>query len=197
MRNPAQTRATILTESAALFNTQGYKATSLSDITTATGLTKGAIYKHFANKEDLEQQALRSLGKTMHDLLSSKIKQETGFNSQMEAIFNFFENYLVEPPYAGGCPLVNSAVESDDGNPALRQQSFGMLVNLKSVFKRVIETGIKNNELKTDVDVNQLVYLFIATLEGAVMLSKLERNNDAISTCIAFLRTINDGIIVK
>ena len=43
----------------------------------------------------------------------------------------------------------------------------------------------------------QLAYLFIATLEDAVMLSKLERINDAISTCITFLRTVNDGIIVK
>ncbi|MEP0479738.1 MAG: TetR family transcriptional regulator, partial [Nonlabens sp.] len=55
MRDPEHTKATILKESANLFNAQGYKATSLSDITTATGLTKGAIYKHFKNKEDLEQ----------------------------------------------------------------------------------------------------------------------------------------------
>ncbi|MEP2968608.1 TetR/AcrR family transcriptional regulator, partial [Nonlabens ulvanivorans] len=47
MRNPQLTKDIIIKESADLFNTKGYKATSLSDITTATGFTKGAIYKHF------------------------------------------------------------------------------------------------------------------------------------------------------
>jgi len=73
MRVPAQTKATILRESAALFNTQGYKATSLSDITAATGFTEGAIYEHFTSKQDLEQRALRSLGRTVLDLLNAAI----------------------------------------------------------------------------------------------------------------------------
>ncbi|MBF4984955.1 TetR family transcriptional regulator, partial [Nonlabens mediterrranea] len=72
MRNPQLTRDIIINESADLFNTKGYKATSLSDITTATGFTKGAIYKHFKNKEDLEQQALRSLSKRMSNILLLK-----------------------------------------------------------------------------------------------------------------------------
>lgn len=43
----------ILDKVAPIFNKQGYIGTSLSDITKATGLTKGAIYCNFSNKEDL------------------------------------------------------------------------------------------------------------------------------------------------
>ena len=56
MRNPEQTREKILKKSGLLFNTQGYKATSISDITSATGFTKGAIYRHFKSKEELEKE---------------------------------------------------------------------------------------------------------------------------------------------
>ena len=196
MRNPIQTKAIILKESADLFNTQGYKATSLSDINKATGFTKGAIYKHFSNKEDLEQQALRSLGRTMFDILGKEIKTAKDYESKMEVVFRFFENYLSNPPYQGGCPLLNSAVESDDSNPGLRQQSFGMLVNLKSLLKRILESGKKKNQIKADTDVDQMVHVLIATLEGSMMMSKLERNNHAISTCIDFLRNVNKGILV-
>jgi TetR/AcrR family transcriptional repressor of nem operon len=196
MRNPEETKAVILKESANLFNIQGYKATSLSDINKATGFTKGAIYKHFKNKEDLEQQALRSLGRIMLEILSEKTKEASGYEDKMEAVFLFFLNYLEDPPYEGGCPLINSAVESDDANPVLRQQSFGMLVNLKSLLRRLLETAKKKNQIKADTNIDQIVHVFIATLEGSMMMSKLERNNQALTTCIEFLRNVNKGILV-
>lgn len=188
MRNPQRTKDLIIKHSADLFNTKGYKATSLSDITNATGFTKGAIYKHFKNKEDLEQQALRSLSKVMFDILNASLKDAADFGSKMEAVFNFFENYLDHPPYAGGCPLMNSACESDDLDAGLRQQSFGMLVTFKTTIKRIFDSGIKKGQINNDVDTVLLTHVFIATLEGAIMMSKLERNNEALKKCIDFLR---------
>ena len=67
-------------ESANLFNTYGYKATSISDITKATGLTKGAIYRHFDSKKDLERQALQSLGTLMFTELGDSIHNSPTFH---------------------------------------------------------------------------------------------------------------------
>ncbi|WP_438961798.1 TetR/AcrR family transcriptional regulator [Nonlabens sp.] len=197
MRNPQRTKQIIIEHSANLFNTRGYKATSLSDITTATGFTKGAIYKHFKNKEDLEQHALRSLSKQMFDILNSKIKTAENFQSKIEVVFIFFENYFENPPYEGGCPLMNSACESDDLDAGLRQQSFGMLVTFKTTIERIFNSALKKGTLKKDTDIDLLTHLFIATLEGAIMMSKLERNNLALKKCISYLRTIVAGITVK
>lgn len=197
MRNPQLTKDIIIKESADLFNTKGYKATSLSDITTATGFTKGAIYKHFKNKEDLEQQALRSLSKRMFDILNKDLKNASDFTSKMNVIFNFFENYLDNPPYSGGCPLMNSACESDDLDAGLRQQSFGMLVTFKTTIKRIFDSAIKKNQIKSTVDSDQLTAVYIATLEGAIMMSKLERKNDALVKSISYLKTVNSDLIVK
>ncbi len=197
MRNPQLTKDIIIKESADLFNTKGYKATSLSDITTATGFTKGAIYKHFKNKEDLEQQALRSLSKRMFDILNKDLKNASDFTSKMNVIFNFFENYLDNPPYSGGCPLMNSACESDDLDAGLRQQSFGMLVTFKTTIKRIFDKALKNNQIKSTVDSDQLTAVYIATLEGAIMMSKLERKNDALVKSISYLKTVNSDLIVK
>lgn len=195
MRNPQLTKEIIIKHSADLFNTKGYKATSLSDITTATGFTKGAIYKHFKNKEDLEQQALRSLSKQMFDILNTDIKAASSFESKIEVVFNFFENYLENPPYAGGCPLMNSACESDDLDAGLRQQSFGMLVTFKTTITRIFDKAIKSGEVKKSTNTEELTHIIIATLEGAIMMSKLERNNEALKKCINYLRkTISDCI---
>ena len=51
------TQEYILEKVAPLFNKKGYNGTSLSEITKATNLTKGAVYFYFRNKEDLAFQA--------------------------------------------------------------------------------------------------------------------------------------------
>ena len=51
MSKAERTRQFIIEQTAPVFNKQGYAGTSLNDLTAATGLTKGAIYGNFENKE--------------------------------------------------------------------------------------------------------------------------------------------------
>ncbi len=190
MRNPETTKSTIIKESANLFNTQGYKATSISDITKATGLTKGAIYRHFESKSDLEQEALRSLGKLMFNELGQSIREAGTFQLKMEAIFSFFEKYMDTPLYEGGCPLMNAAVEADDTNTALRQQAYNMLAQLKASVEKLLVNGIKNGQVQPGIDTSLYCTIIIATLEGGIMMSKLERSKEAISQTIVHLRKL-------
>ena len=194
MRNAEATKSIILKESANLFNTQGYKATSISDITRATGYTKGAIYRHFENKQDLEQHALRSLAKVMFDEIGTSIRAAANFREKFEAIFAFFENYMHTPYYEGGCPLMNAAVEADDSNPVLRQQAFNMLAQLRSSVVKIIENGKKNGQVHPETDAPFYATIIIATLEGGIMMSKLERNKEAIGHTIQHLRNLIEQI---
>ncbi len=63
-----KTRATIITAAADLFDRQGYEATSLSDIVEHARVTKGALYFHFAAKEDLAHAILELQSVTCHRL---------------------------------------------------------------------------------------------------------------------------------
>ncbi|MFT5677470.1 MAG: TetR/AcrR family transcriptional repressor of nem operon [Planctomycetota bacterium] len=190
MRNAVSTKELIIKESANLFNKQGYKATSISDITKATGLTKGAIYRHFENKSDLEQQALRSLAKLMFTELGAQIMKANTFQDKMDATFAFFERYMETPLYEGGCPLLNAATEVDDTNVVLRQQTFYILAQFKASVQKIIENGIKNNQVSSITDAPFYATIFIATLEGGIMMSRLERTPDAILKTVAHLRNV-------
>lgn len=190
MRNAEATKSLILRESANLFNTQGYKATSISDITRATGLTKGAIYRHFENKGDLEKQALHSLSKLMFTELGASIKKAPTFLLKMEATFAFFEEYMHSPLYEGGCPLMNAAIEADDTNSDLRNQTAVMLAQLKASLQKLVENGIKNKQVQPTVDANFYATIFIAALEGGIMMSKLEQSSETIMKTIQHLRTL-------
>ncbi|MEJ1239998.1 TetR/AcrR family transcriptional regulator [Chryseolinea sp. T2] len=187
MRDPEATRETILKKSGILFNTRGYKSTSISDITEATGYTKGAIYRHFESKVDLEVATLAHLSSLMLDKLRTCIKTETTAPAKLRAMFHFFESYITKPPLKGGCPLLNAAIEADDSHPALRRAALRILREMRDSIVRVLENGIRYNQLRTDIDVSEFATLMIASLEGAIMMSKLSGNDEDIKRVIAHL----------
>ena len=187
MRNPEATKETILKKSGVLFNTQGYKSTSISEITDATGFTKGAIYRHFESKDALEIEALNYLSSLMFQKLRERIKEEATAADKLRSIFHFFESYTSNPPLKGGCPLLNAAVEADDSNPALRRAALKILNGLRDAIVVMLENGIKYKQIKPGIDKEQYATLIIASLEGAIMMSKLSENDDDIKRRVKHL----------
>lgn len=187
MRNPEVTKETILKKSGILFNTQGYKATSLSNITDATGLTKGAIYRHFTSKDELEIETLTHLSGIMNEKIRGRIKEQTTAGNKLRAVVKFFESYISNPPVEGGCPLLNAAVEADDAHPELRKTALKILNGLRGSLISILEKGIYYKQLKRGIDKEMYATLFIASLEGAIMMSKLSGNDDDIKRIIKHL----------
>jgi TetR/AcrR family transcriptional regulator, transcriptional repressor for nem operon len=187
MRDPDRTRERILRKSGVLFNTQGYKATSISDITTATGFTKGAIYRHFKNKAVLEKETLFHLSSIMFEKLKAMIKAENTAGGKLRSIFRYFESYITNPGVKGGCPLMNVAIEADDAHPLLRKEAVKILDILRDSIVRILKNGIKYNQIKTDIDLEYYASLIIAGLEGAIMMSKLRGDNNDIRRVVKHL----------
>lgn len=187
MRNPELTREKILKKSGLLFNTQGYKSTSISDITTATGFTKGAIYRHFKSKEDLEKETLFHLSSVMFEKLRDRIKNAQTASEKLKAIFGYFESYVTNPPVKGGCPLMNVAIEADDAHPTLRKGAVKILDILRDSLITVVDNGIRYGQIKPDTDKEYYATVVIASLEGAIMMSKLRGNNDDIRRVLIHL----------
>ena len=194
MRNAEFTKEKILKKSGLLFNTQGYKSTSLSDITTATGFTKGAIYRHFKSKEELEKETLFHLSSVMFERLKGKIKEKDNAPDKLRAIFYNFESFVTDPPIKGGCPLLNVAIEADDAHPILRKGAVKILDILRDSLITVINNGIKYKQIKPGVDAEFYATVIIAALEGAIMMSKLRGNNDDIKRILKHLELQLDEI---
>lgn len=189
MRNPEATKETILQKSGVLFNTQGYKATSLSHITDATGFTKGAIYRHFTSKDDLEIETLIHLSGIMNSKVRDRVKEQSTAGGKLRAVIQFFESYISDPPVEGGCPLLNAAVEADDAHPQLRKTALEILNGLRTSLVSILEKGIYYKQVKKGIDKELYATLFIASLEGAIMMSKLSGNDDDIRRIIKHLES--------
>lgn len=187
MRQPEATKNNILKQSGLLFNTQGYKATSLTDITEATKLTKGAIYRHFKSKHHLEKEALNFLSQIMFREMRDRIKSEATAPQKLRALFGFFETYITKAPIKGGCPLLNVSIEADDAHPILRKKAVSILDLLQQSIETLLANGIKHGQLKPGLDGKYYSSLMIAMIEGSIMMSKLRGNNEDIRNMIRHL----------
>jgi AcrR family transcriptional regulator len=187
MRNREETIGVILRQAGRLFNSHGYKATSIGHITKATGYTKGAIYRHFKSKETLEAETLAYLSSVMYENLGKKIREEKNAGDKLRSVLNFFESYISKPPIQGGCPLLNAAIEADDSNPLLRKKAHKVLTTLKESVIHILDRGIEFKQLKKSLDKNYFATVMIASLEGAIMMSKLSKTDHDIRVVIAHL----------
>lgn len=187
MRNSDETIGIILKQAGRLFNSHGYKATSIGHITKATGYTKGAIYRHFKSKEKLEEQTLGYLTNVMYEHMRAQIKNENNAPDKLRAMIHFFESYISNPPIKGGCPLLNAAIEADDGNPLLRKRAHSILGTLKQSIVHILERGIEFKQIKKSIDKNYFATVMIASLEGAIMMSKLAKTDEDIVIVIHHL----------
>jgi len=187
MRNREETMGIILKHAGGLFNSQGYKATSIGHITAASGFTKGAIYRHFKSKDKLEEEALGYLEAVMFEHMTKRIKAEKTAGDKLRSVVNFFETYISKPPIKGGCPLLNAAIEADDSSPQLRKKANSILEVLKNSICHILTRGIEYGQIKKTVDKNYFATVMIAGLEGGIMMSKLMRNDKDIRMVIKHL----------
>ena len=188
MRDPENTKKQIINAASVLFNTKGYKATSISDITKKVGYTKGAIYKHFKDKSDLERACLIHMTNTLFFDVTKNIKSAQNAPEKLNSILDYFAQYGKKAPFQGGCPLLNAAVEVDDSDPALKKVVKKIVVGLQAGIAKVVQNGIDQKQLKNDFDVHEFASMMYSAIEGAIMMIKVTDNDDHLQSVIKFLK---------
>lgn len=173
MSKGEETKEKILTAAAELFNQQGYGGSSIADIMRVTRLQKGGIYNHFKSKDDLALQAFDFAIAQISKRHIVALRNKRHAVERLFAIIGVFRSNIDNPLIKGGCPLLNTAVESDDAHPALRERAQQAMNSWRDMICRIILKGIEKGEIRPTVDADEVATIIISTLEGAVMMSKL------------------------
>jgi TetR/AcrR family transcriptional repressor of nem operon len=177
MTKGEQTRRDIVEKAAPLFNQKGFEGTSLADLMRATGLQKGGIYRHFSGKKELAAEAFDyAWQKAVHGRLDGVADVPDCVDRLKQTIDNFVERRagLV----LGGCPLMNTAVEADDGNPVLRARARKALQGWTDRLSKITSEGIQKRQIDRNVAPRQLAQLIIGALEGALLISRLQNDEE-------------------
>ena len=157
----------------------------MADLMQATGLEKGGIYRHFPSKEAVAAEAFDY---AWEEALQERVRDLDSIPGSVDRLKHLITNFVERrSTIPGGCPLLNTAVESDDGNPVLRERARQALRSWQDLLTSVINQGIQRGEIRSRVDPKRLGMLVISTLEGALMISRLERDPDALLTARSHL----------
>jgi TetR/AcrR family transcriptional regulator, transcriptional repressor for nem operon len=177
MRKGEQTRREIIRKAAPIFNQKGYDGAALSDLMRATGLEKGGIYRHFGSKQELAGEAFDHAWKMAIDTRFEGTQEIPNTVDRLKQIVrNFRDRRAGLVP--GGCPLLNTAIDSDDGNPQLRAKARRALGRWLDRLISIAEEGRKRGEVRSNVDSAELATLIAGTLEGSSMVSRLQRKDE-------------------
>lgn len=185
-----ETRQRIIAEAAAIFNQRGYERCSIQAIMEATGLEKGGIYRHFESKEELAAEAFDFAWR------AAQVKRRQGLESisnQADRIQQHIANFAHRSGIPGGCPLLNTAVDSENGNPVLRERVRAALANWQRMIIDTLESGKSAGTIRVTVDSVQAANHIIAALEGAMLINRIERTGQPVKQAIERLHAWVDS----
>ncbi len=184
MSKKEKTRQYIIEQAAPLFNQKGFAGTSMHDIMEMTGLKKGGIYGNFESKEEIAVASFEYAVSLVTEKVKMRADQKLKSYEKLQVVIDFYRNYLTNPPIDGGCPILNTSIEADDTNPILRNRVIKALDNWRGSITGTIKKGIKHEEIKPNVHAEEFATVFIATLEGGIMMSKVYNKITPLNTIL-------------
>jgi TetR/AcrR family transcriptional regulator, transcriptional repressor for nem operon len=196
MNKAARTRQYILERTAPLFNRKGFDGTSLTDLMKATGLTKGALYGNFRDKEEIAEKAFRFAIYKVRDRVAQDLSGKVTYKARLLALLDFYRSYVFASPVEGGCPLLNTAVEADDNHTSMRKIVTRELTRTVTFMSELIERGVESGEFKKGTDAGAMAYVFFCAVEGAIMFSRVERSREPMDIIINHCQRLLDQISI-
>lgn len=193
MSKSENTKQFIIEQTAPVFNIKGYAGTSMNDIMSTTGLSKGCIYGNFQNKDEVALAAFDyNFGKVTEHMKVRILAKENAID-RLLVYPHTYKNYFRYPYLLAGCPILNTATEADDTHPQLRESAKKALDFWKTSIENQVKRGIARKEIKEDTNPSEIAVIVISMIEGAFMQAKVTNRTKELKVAMDFLeRMIKD-----
>lgn len=188
-----RTAAFIIETVAPIFNKLGYVGTSMSDLTEATGLTKGALYGNFENKDSLAMAAFEYNSKKLLAKIDEKLNTGGTSLQRLFVLTDFYRHYDEFTEGMGGCPVVNVGIDSKNNNAQLLAATKETIKIIEGKIALVLENGAKNNEIRLPVTPLQFAKQLFTMIQGAVTMATITGDRKYLLNTVTYL----DQLIVK
>ena len=197
-RNPEQTRKNLLLAAFQEIHRNGFKRASLDSILANTGLTKGALYHHFPNKQALGYAVVEEVLGDMADQLW--VRPIQGAADPITALQNQLRAAAEDPQQdllMHGCPLNNLAQEMSGLDEGFRARLDTVFQHWRDGIARALEYGKTTGTVRADADTQQAATFIIAAVEGGIGMAKNARSQSVLRQCGSglanYLETLRAG----
>ncbi|PIB23828.1 TetR family transcriptional regulator [Maribacter sp. 4U21] len=185
-----RTTTYIIKTVAPVFNKHGYVGTSMSDLTEATGLTKGALYGNFENKEALALSAFEYNSKILLAAIDEQLNHPGSALDKVFSLTDFYKKYDIFTLDMGGCPILNVGVDAQHNNSLLAAASRETLKEIEGKLALVLENGINAGEFKIPVTPLQFAKQLITMLQGAIAMATITKDRKYLHNTVTYLEVL-------
>ncbi len=183
-RNPDQTRKTLLMAAFQEIHRNGFKRASLDSILENTGLTKGALYHHFPNKQALGYAVVDEvLRRIAYEIWVKPMVGSDDPISALQAILSAVAAHPQEDLIKHGCPLNNLSQEMSGLDEGFRTRLDTVFSGWRDGIAACLEHGKTKGAVRADVDSPQAGTFIIASLEGCIGMAKNARSVEVLRQC--------------
>ena len=188
IKTPDLTRLTLLEAAFSEIHHNGFQAASLTQILADTGLTKGALYHHFPDKQALglaviEEMVRPRLAAMMFEPLAHTRTPLAVMQALLKARSAEPDPWVVTL----GCPLNNLMQEMSPLDEAFRLSLNALFEDWLAVVKQALTRGKKSGEVKQEIDSAETAFFIVAALEGCIGMSKNTQSVAAYRGCLGQL----------
>ncbi len=184
------TRRFIIEKTAPVFNSKGFAGTSFADLVAVTGISKGAIYGHFENKDEVALAAFDYNFGRVNAYIKKRILERENAVERLLVYPKVYRDFLIIPFLKPGCPILNTSTEADDTHPALRKKAQEALAYWKKSIENQIKRGIARKEIKPAVNPGETAILITSIIEGAVMQAKVMGRSADLKVAMNFVEKL-------
>jgi len=191
-----RTRRFIIETTAPIFNIKGYAGTSMSDLTEATGLTKGSIYGNFENKEEVALAVFDHNHAKVQKVIQQHMAKATTHYDKLMVYARVYDQFTRSSFPQGGCPILNTAIEADDTHGLLKDRAAKAVTQWKKSIQELTQAGINSGEFKPDTDTLQLALSMIALIEGGIMIAKVTSSQSSLDRIMKTVEMLISQVLI-
>ena len=103
-------------------------------------------------------------------------------------MLDYYEAYVNNPPVPGGCPVLNASIEADDSLVFLKDSVVSTIAMLQNSLVKIVERGIREGQIREDINAREFAIAFYATIEGAISLARMEGQGSSFGHVKKFLK---------
>jgi len=190
LRDGKTTREAILTAAMRLMHVHGYNATPLDDVLRESGVGKGNFYYYFRSKEELGYAILEQLVSGFVERTLEPCFADP--NEPPLAQISCFLDHLVQAQRdrqcRGGCAMGNLAAELSDVHEGFRKRLASVFTTWHARLAEALIEAKRRGQVGAVCDPDASARFLVASLEGAILLTKLSKDIGVMEQCVGELK---------
>lgn len=165
-----------------LLSERGVAGVTVDEVLARSKAPRGSVYHHFpGGRSQLVEVAVQRAGDTISDLMREAVDRGKDTREVLHAIVRFRKRLLVQTDFGAGCPVA-AAVETNPATTARARSAFRDWATL--VSNGLVQDGFSPERAR------RLASMCVSSIEGAIIVSRAERNTNALDDCLAELEVL-------